>query len=694
MTACAACGRELDPLRAGEVAFVDGRFVYFCDRAHKSEWLTTRTTAAVETAEPPAVEEIAPAPPEPHPPSQSLRTWAAEDLPASTRIEPPPPPTPAPRSVRVPVALAYLGGIAGAMATGVALLGPSADDARLLLAGVACLCAFGVTLASRGALGRSPSRLSVLAVCVAWVAAAWARAGAPTLAPAMASFAGIAAVASIAVWMAMLRAAESLVSTRDSIAAALATTGDLADVRPGEQLTVSAGERVPVDGVVHSGDALVSPWAFAKTDTQKREGAPVVAGARVVSGSLRITTAWTGQDRAFVKDSLERASLVTMASILDGKVLLPFAALAGGIAMANGASPIEATTCGAAALLAFGAPVASFAVWLLHARAHARALKDGIVYRNAAAFDRASRAGAAVLCARGTVLLGEPEIVTVEAVGPSDAPQVLALAAAVSQGSTHPFAQAMQRAAAARHVQPEGVRSVTQSGSGATALDAQGERVVVGRRAFLLSEKVSVAIADELVREHESQGRSVLLVARGGRVVGFVAFQDGIRAGARAAVQKLHDAHVEPVLLSGEARETCEAIGRALDVEHLRPEVAGPDRPTEVRALAEGGIVVAVVGHPSSDDGALGAADVSVALDAAGGTGEWGIALASDDVRTSAEALTLARSVRERSVGVMVRAFVPGVLASFLLAFQLVPAAVGPAVGALTAAFTLLYAKD
>jgi len=293
------------------------------------------------------------------------------------------------------------------------------------------------------------------------------------------------------------------------------------------------------------------------------------------------------------------------------------------------------------------------------------------------------------------MLLGEPEIVAVEVVGATDANAVIALASAAVMGSPHPFAAAIARAARTRGVRPENVRSPLHAGSGAIAVDAQGGRIVVGRRVFLLAEKVSVAVADELVRDHEAQGRSVLLVSRAGKVVGLVVLQDGLRAGARAAIQRLHDARIEPVLLSGEARETCEAIGRALDIEHLRPEVAGPDRGTEVRALGEGGDLVAVLGHPAADDSALGAADVSVALDAAGSSpGEWAVALASDDVRAAAEALTLPRLARERSIRAMVVAFAPGILASLALAFQLMPPWAAPLVGALSAAIALLYAKE
>ncbi|HSQ64938.1 MAG TPA: hypothetical protein VLM85_17060, partial [Polyangiaceae bacterium] len=137
-----------------------------------------------------------------------------------------------------------------------------------------------------------------------------------------------------------------------------------------------------------------------------------------------------------------------------------------------------------------------------------------------------------------------------------------------------------------------------------------------------------------------------------------------------------------------------ETIGRALDIEHLRPEVAGPDRGAEVRTLAEGGDLVAVLGHPAADDSALGAADVSVALDAAGANpGEWGVTLASDDVRDGAEALTIPREVRERTFRAMA-AVLPGTLAVLTLAFGLMPLWAAPPLGAIVASLALLYAKD
>ncbi len=274
--------------------------------------------------------------------------------------------------------------------------------------------------------------------------------------------------------------------------------------------------------------------------------------------------------------------------------------------------------------------------------------------------------------------------------------RVLSLAAGAETASTHPFAATILRAARARALEPDPVRNATvHAGLGVTALASTGERLVVGGRSIMLAEKIGVAVADARVTELEGQGRSVLLVALGDRIVGLIALQDGLCAGARGAVQRLLDARIEPVLLSGEARDTCETIGRALDIEHVRPAVLPADRGPEVRALAEGGSVVAVVGHPASDDGALGAADVSVAMGAAGSNpGEWSVALAGDDVRDAALALALPHAARARARVAVTLGAAPGLVALLAVFFGVAPLAVAPLAALLGAVAVAVHARE
>ncbi len=644
-----------------------------------------------------------------------------------------------------------VGVFAGVLASVVSLAGEPAGVLRLPLA----LAAAAVVFAHRilGPRDQSePAPWIVLGpIGAASVVATISAALHGAHAEAHASFVGLAAASALAVDIILSRARRDVLAARARTRKGLAVTArvvrfdhavevDASLVKPGEQVIVEAGETIPVDGiVVAGGQAEVAPWLDSPSLVHKSEGHAGVAGAVVVSGRLRVNATFSGGERAWLRLTQSVSSRNDPAARpIEATAPLPAfvrrfvergapaaSVLVAGAVYANNGSWLDVAiaACGGGFALAAAAAVSAAA--LAQARGHAAAQRRGIVYKDAEAFDAAARADVAVLCSRGTVLLGEPEIVAVEAItkegvsskgwlrsptpslakylgkspgakDESDIARVLAIAAGAEMSSTHPFASAILREARARGVRPDNVRSALgHSGLGVTALAANGDRVIVGSRAFLLQERVSVAIADTRTSQLEAEGRSVLLVAVGGRLVGLLALQDGLRPGARAAVQRLHDARVEPVLLSGEARDTCETIARALDIEHVRPEILPVDRGAEVRALADGGRIVAALGHASTDDGALGAADVSIAMEAAGSApGEWGVALASDDVRDAALSLTIPRACRDRARMAMVVGGLAQALGALGIAFGVVPPAVVPVLGVLAAAAVVAVVRE
>jgi cation transport ATPase len=111
--------------------------------------------------------------------------------------------------------------------------------------------------------------------------------------------------------------------------------------------------------------------------------------------------------------------------------------------------------------------------------------------------------------------------------------------------------------------------------------------------------------------------------------------------------------------------------------------------------LGEGGSVVAVVGHPVSDDGALGAADVSVAMGAAGSNpGEWAVALASDDVRDAAIALAIPHAARARVRAAIALGATPALIALLAVFFGVAPPAVAPLGAFLGAVAVAVHARE
>jgi cation transport ATPase len=650
------------------------------------------------------------------------------------------------------VAAAPIAGvIAGVLAAVVSIAGEAAGGLRLPLALAAAVIVFvrrGLGDREHGEAGPTVvlAPLGVGAI-VATISAVLHDAHAD----AHAGFVGLAAAAALTVDILVARARRDVLAARARTRSALAVSArvvrgeevvevDASQVKPGEQVIVEAGETIAVDGiVVTSGEAEVAPWLDSPALVHKKEGDAVVAGAVVVSGKLCINATFSGSERAWLRLTQPEASRSdTTRAIETSAPLAAFArralergapaaaVLVAGAVYANNGSWPDVAIAGCAGGYALAAVAAVSAVALAHARGHATAQSRGIVYKDAEAFDAAARADVAVVCSRGTILLGEPEIVVVEAItkdgispkgwlrsptpslgkhlgtssdpkaDQSDIARVLSIAAGAEMSSTHPFASAILREARARGLRPDNMRSALgHSGLGVTALAANGDRVIVGSRAFLLQEKISVAIADTRTSELEAQGRSVLLVAVGGRLVGLLALQDGLRPGARAAVQRLHDARIEPVLLSGEARDTSETIARALDIEHVRPEILPIDRGAEVRALADGGRIVAALGHASTDDGALGAADVSVAMEAAGSApGEWAVALASDDVRDAALSLTIPRACRDRARTAALVGGLTHAVGAFGIAFGLAPPVIVPVLGVLAAAAVVSIVRE
>lgn len=322
-------------------------------------------------------------------------------------------------------------------------------------------------------------------------------------------------------------------------------------------------------------------------------------------------------------------------------------------------------------------------------------MERGVAYRDAAAWERAAQATVAVFSARGTLLLGEPQVAEIVSLGRASAQRLLAVAAGAEATADDAIAAAVKGAARDREVVPDAVRSPNVvPGLGVTAVTSTGEPLCVGSRALMMREHISMASLENRLAELETMGRTVLLVSVAGKLIGFIALQDGLRPGARAAVQHLLDAGVEPVLMSGDARETCEAIARSLDIEHVRPEVLPADRAQEIKSMAESGATVAMVGRLGQDESALSAADVAVVLEAAGSSvGDWSVTLASDDVRDAAGALVAARRARLHARMAIILGLAPGVASALAIAFGLLPPAYAPLAVLISAVGTHLHLR-
>lgn len=463
-------------------------------------------------------------------------------------------------------------------------------------------------------------------------------------------------------------------------------------IRTGQEILAAEGEVVPVDGVVRAGEAWALLHPASQTPVRRGPGDPLLAGAVLTEGAVRILATRVGDERALVRPgtfgavpSELRAAPTRLAVRLarwGGLVLL----LAAGASALLTASEGAGMQLAAAAAVLLAAPLVALrrASEAPYVAAAASAAERGIAFASARALDRAGRADTAALCSHGVITEGEPEVVEIHSVGDVPWEPLVALAAGAEAGAPHPVARAIVRFGEQRRIAAGAVRRATHApGRGVTAVTAAGEALVVGNRALLLEQGVSVAMADADATRAEERGHTVVFVGLDGRARAVISLRDEDRVGARAAVQRLMDLGVEVVLISGDHRATVEALARHLDVTHVKAELLPEERGAAIRHLREGAALVAVVGRPGFDDAALEAADVPVVLGAAGaGDVERGVALTGDDPRDAAAALWLARAAH--------RAVLRGVLVATVGGGSLlVLAAVGLAVPAVVALVAL-----
>jgi P-type E1-E2 ATPase len=438
-------------------------------------------------------------------------------------------------------------------------------------------------------------------------------------------------------------------------------------LKAGEEIVVEANERVAVDGVVRKGEAVVEEPNGTRTLTV---GQAVLAGTLVRKGSVRVLATRAGDDVA----------LARVRTMLDdhgasrGLFATSFARILGGIvAISVMASLVLAAPKDplATLALALGALPPGMAIPLARvpfAHALASAIARGTVYRDALAVELAARVRALILCVHATLTRGTLELVEVVSLGSLSERALLATAAgAANAASEQAAARALTQAAKARGVRSDSVRRpVAVAGRGVLAATASGAPIVLGSRALLIAENVAVAPGEEVARSIEAQGRHALFLAIDGRLEGLFGIEDPPRDEARAAVQALMDRGIDVALVGGESAGTLEALGLAIDVSHTRAEVAPEDRGAAVRSIAEVSGRVAVAGRPAIDDVALGAADVSIGIEAAGGAGaETTIALTGNDLREVSRSLLDARDAlvsAQRAVMVSLACSVAAVL--------------------------------
>jgi Cu2+-exporting ATPase len=217
-----------------------------------------------------------------------------------------------------------------------------------------------------------------------------------------------------------------------------------------------------------------------------------------------------------------------------------------------------------------------------------------------------------------------------------DASRVLALAASVEADSEHPLARAIVTKAEEERLPVPHASGFTASAGRGVSATVDGANIAVGGPAMLREQHVTVPVSlAAQTRPWSERGAAILHVVRDGKVIGALALEDQVRPESKQAIAELHAEGIRVVMITGDAKEVAEAIGRELGVDEVLAEVLPEDKERKLAELQQKGHVVAMVGDGVNDAPALARADVGIAIGAGTDVAieSAGVILATSDPR-------------------------------------------------------------
>jgi len=461
-----------------------------------------------------------------------------------------------------------------------------------------------------------------------------------------------------------------------------------------DRLRVRPGEKVPVDGVVLSGRSAVDESLVTgeSLPVDKAESDRVIGGTMNQTGSFVMRAERVGSETLLARivarvgeAQRSRAPIQNLADRVSAWFVPLVVAIAAVSAIAWGAIGPEPRMTHALVIavtvLIIACPCAlGLATPMSVMVGTGRGALSGVLVRDAAALEALERVTVLLVDKTGTLTEGRPRVVSVTAAGGFGEQQVLAVAAALEQGSEHPLAAAILAAARERGVafQPA-AEFASEPGRGVRGIVA-GRRAALGSERFMQESGIADPALAEAARRGREDGQTIVFVAIDGRATGCIGVADPIKETTPGAIDALRASGLRVVMVTGDNVATARAVGRRLGIEEIEADVL-PEQKEEivVRYQSRGG-VVAMAGDGVNDAPALARAQVGIAM----GTGS--------DVALETAAITLVKGdlrgiVRARRLGASVMS---NIRQNLFLAFIYNALGVPVAAGVLYPAFGLL----
>lgn len=397
-------------------------------------------------------------------------------------------------------------------------------------------------------------------------------------------------------------------------------------VQIGDLYIVKSGDAIPVDGMVLEGTAAVdeSPLTGESVPVDKAPGDSTSAATISQSGYLRCRATRVGEDTTFaqivrlVSDAAgTKAPIARIADKVSGifvPAVIGIAVLVFALWMLQGA-PVSKALEHAITVLVISCPCAlGLATPVAIMVGNGMGARNGILFKTSESLENAGKINIVALDKTGTITEGRPKVTDLLPAEGISEETLLKYAAALEHRSEHPLGKAIVEYAGEKAGMPEVEDFQVLPGNGLQGL-IDGGTIVGGSEKFIRSR---ISIPEECTKASArlaASGKTPIYFTRDNELLGIIAVADTVREDSREAIAQLRNMGVEVVMLTGDNRNTAEAIGRDAGVKHVIAGVLPEGKEQVIRRLQEHG-TVAMVGDGINDAPALTRADIGIAIGA------------------------------------------------------------------------------
>jgi Cu+-exporting ATPase len=434
----------------------------------------------------------------------------------------------------------------------------------------------------------------------------------------------------------------------------------IARVQPADIVLVRPGERIPVDGIVIEGSSAVdeSMLSGEPLPVDKQTGDKVVGGTINGEGLLKYKAEAVGRDTVLaqiIRLVQEAQGSKAPIQALADKVAAVFVPVIIALAFLvffiwwGIAGEFVPAMIRLVAVLVIACPCAlGLATPTAIMAGTGKGAERGILFKSSEALEAATKLDTIVLDKTGTITIGKPAVVDIIPLQPAckTVADLLKLAASVEKGSEHPLGKAIVMHAEAEALDLTAPLEFKASGGLGVQARIADSLVMVGKPDWFKELKIPIESAGEQIHQLQSQGKTVMVIAKEDRLCGLIGVSDELKPDSQEAIRELHEQKLKVVMITGDNLETAQTIGKQVQIDDIFAEVKPHEKSSRVKELQEKGERVGMVGDGINDAPALAQADVGLAI----GTGTdvaietAGVILSSGSLSGVPRAIRLSRA--------------------------------------------------